>query len=277
MPSLPTTNLTLHLDASDTDNLFKTVNGGGSGVHTGTPADGDAVQVWNDEGDGIADVAMIGVGSNAAKYRSATPLMKHPCLDFDGSVDEFTTRNQADSANHLISDLITNSAFTFAVAFYPEVIASTNANTYDNDAIFIDTSGFVGLVTKDNAGTKEIRGYNWDGNDDHIDATVATGRSWCAFYRHGSGNLKLTIIDDTLTETSPSDVPSGNTGSVGGVMHLGSGFGGHHYNGRIGEIAFYSAELTGTDLTNLKQYFADKWLPGSSQVSRSRVISWGWG
>jgi hypothetical protein len=263
--SLPTTNLTLHLNASVNTNIWKNSNG------TGVPVDGDAIQRWDDEGDGIGDIAMIGVGANSTIWRQSTPLMRLPCLDFNGSVDEFTCRNDADSANHPISDLITNSAFTVAVAVYPEVIASSNANTYDNDAIFIDTGGFWGLVTKDVAGVKQIRGYNWDGSDDSIGATVATGRTWIAIYRHDTGNLKLTVIADTRVETTPADVPSGNTSSLTGVMHIGSGFGGHHYNGRIGEMAFYNASLTGSALTDLKNYFMDKWF-GSQTRSRGQLV-----
>jgi hypothetical protein len=116
--ALPLSGLTLHCDAKDTDKLFTNLNGGGDGVHTGAPADGAAVSVWDDEGDGIADVAIIYDGNSGTRplYRSGTPLMKHPCLDFDGIDDYIRSRNQADSAHVVASNLVTNTAYTIIVA-----------------------------------------------------------------------------------------------------------------------------------------------------------------
>ena len=69
MPALPTTNLTLHCDASDNGKLFTTANGGGPGVHTGTPADGSIVQAWDDEGDGITNVVLRGFSTSGPVWR----------------------------------------------------------------------------------------------------------------------------------------------------------------------------------------------------------------
>src|SRR5262245_3360792 len=119
--ALPTTNLTLHCDASDTDKVFTTYNASGS--HTGTPSDGSTVEVWDDEGDGVSDVAMIYTSARPV-YRSTTPLMLNPCLDFAGagSNEFYASFNQTGLAAKAVSTFVSASAHTMAIAFYPEAI-----------------------------------------------------------------------------------------------------------------------------------------------------------
>lgn len=258
--ALPTTGLTLHCMADVTTHLFTTYSS--SGTHSGTPVDGNAVQVWDDEGDGISDVAVIYHATNTEpNFRSSTPLMKNSCLDFDGSADWMEVYNQTGLATKALSTLIANNAFTLAAVFYPETISSTAANVYDNDALFADQGGYWGLFFKDESGTKKLYGYNFDGSVDQIGATINTGHTWIAIFRHDSGNLKLTTIDDSGSETNATDVASGNTQLVSFAVNLGkSGTASAYYNGRIGEFAFYNVSVTGSDLTDLKNYFKDKWL-----------------
>src|SRR5262245_55838325 len=126
--ALPTTNLTLHCDASDTDKLFTTYSA--AGTHSGTPSDGNAVQVWDDEGDGIADVALVFPSATREPlFRSgASALMKTGLteLDYDGTNDELQTYVQDGDPIRASSDFISNSAATLAMVFYPEVISDTD-------------------------------------------------------------------------------------------------------------------------------------------------------
>ena len=117
--TLPTDDLRIHLDASDTSKLFKTYDSGGK--HSGTPADGEAVQVWDDEGDGIADIAFVYITDSARSpiYRSASSPMRHSCLDFDGIDDSLKAVTQDGLVEHPLSDFITASAFTLLIAFHP--------------------------------------------------------------------------------------------------------------------------------------------------------------
>lgn len=252
--------------ADVTTHVFTTYNAGGS--HSGTPADGNAVQVWDDEGDGIADVAVVYHATNTEpNFRSSTPLMKNSCLDFDGSVDYMETYNQTAGATKALSNFIANNAFTFAAVFYPETIASTAANVYDNDALFADQGGYCGLFFKDESGTKKLYGYNFDGSVDQIGATINTGHTWISIFRHDSGNLKLTTIDDAGSEVNETDVASGDTQLITFALNLGkSGTASAYYNGRIGEFAIYNASVTGTDFTDLKNYFINKWLNVNAPV-----------
>lgn len=266
---LPTTNLKLHCDASDTGNLFTTINGGGSGVHTGTPADGDLVNVWDDEGDGISDVALttnVAPDTIAPRYRSGTPLMKNPCLDFDGTNDRFNSRNQADSANVVLSSLITASAYTVIVAFWAEVIDSTATDGFDGNGLFGDGNSNWGLSGWNDGGTRKLRAYNFSGADQNTSVAISTGASWIAVWTHGGGNLDLTVIaDSTGTETNAAQVSSGDTDNISAVILVGRN-GGFH-NGRMGEFAIWNVKLTGTDLTDAKNYFKDKWLTIGTNTS----------
>lgn len=258
--ALPTTNLTLHCDAKDTDQVFTTGNGGGPGVHTGTPGDGDLIDVWDDEGDGIADVALI-TQTTGPNYRIATPLMKHPCLDFDGSVSVLTARDQADMANKASSSFIANNAFTILMAFWAESITTTSSSPYNNHMLIGDSGGFWGLHLRDDTGTLKLQGYSFDGSEDFAEVAVTTGATYIAVFQHSGGNLLVSVIDDTGTESGVASASSGNTTDLTNVMRLSRGFGAaSFYNGRIGEFAIYNAVLTGADFTNAKQYFIDQWM-----------------
>ena len=84
---IPTDDLRIHVDASDRSKLFKTYHAGGQ--HRGMPADGEAVKVWDDERDGMADIAFVYITDSARspRYRLASSPMRHACLDFDGIDD----------------------------------------------------------------------------------------------------------------------------------------------------------------------------------------------
>jgi hypothetical protein len=259
--ALPTTGLKLHCRADRTNQLFKTYSG--TGTHTGTPVDGDAVEVWDDEGDGVTDVCLLWNTSatEAPNYRSSSPLMKNSCLDFDGSNDVLSSVTQTGGAVKAISTLIANNAFTMMAAFWPEAIASTASNVYDRECLMGDNGQFVGLFLGDAAGTKTLYGYNFDGSVDSLSLPIATGRTWIVVFRHSGGNLKLSVIDDAGTETSASDVASGNTSDITNRLAVGRAALSARYNGRIGEFAIWNTDLsTGSDLTDAKDYFKTQWL-----------------
>lgn len=260
--SLPTTGLTAHYRADVTTNLFKTfVN---TGVHTGNPpADGDQVEVWDNTA-GVSDqmFSWTGTASQSPFFRTTTPLMRHSCLDFNGArfIKSYT---QTAGAAKALSNYAANNAFTLIVAFYPQTISTTNATIYLNDPVLADFGQFWGLFLKDNSGTKQVIGYNWDGTADTIAATIAANRSWVVVFQHVSGNLKLTIINDLGVETSSTDVASGNTTNLTNGISLAS-TGGVVANFRIGEFAMWNTGLTGgTDLADAKAYFKNSWVPSN--------------
>lgn len=253
---LPTDDLTLHVDASDADNLFTTFDSGGT--HTGTPGDGDTVQAWDDEA-GIADVAVLYEAGGAFEpptYRVNSPLMPLPCLDFDGSNDGFKVQDQDGGADKAASELITNSAFTILLSFFAESITTTAANPYENHILIGDTGGHWGIALKDDSGTLKVLAFNYDGSYDEVALTVTTGEAHVVMVRHEGGSLYI-----SLDGGSESSVTSGNTTVVTSAIAIGTrGTGSTYLNGRIGELAVYNVALTGTDLSNGITYFTDKWL-----------------
>lgn len=271
--ALPTTNLTLHFDASTNATVYNTFSS--PGPPSGNCVDGDSVAYWDDQGDGIADIAVItGSAITHLKYRATTPLMKNPCLDYDGSATTNLKTNDG-TAGVSASSVITNTAFTIAFVFYAESITKADASDWTNHQFIGDSGGWWGLMCKDNGGTPEVYGYNFP---DRIAYPIAINKTWIAVYRHDSGNLKFTVIDDASVEHNATDVASGNTGGLNGVTIGGGSFAGDSYNGRIGEFAVYNAALTGSNLTDLKNYFIAKWLgsasadlPFSSQMSVRRI------
>jgi hypothetical protein len=251
---LPTTNLTLHLDASDTDKLFTTWVDGGS--HTGTPADGNSVQAWSRETDGSVTPAHGAYSNTAPVYRSGTPLMLLPCLDFNGTNMEMRMVNNTDRTSY-IGGFYDLSAKTILIAFYAESITSTAANIDDNHGL-LGGDDKLGLHLKDVGGTKTLYFIVHDGAWKNTSKTVseATNHVLCA--RHDGTNIYLSV--DGGAESSTACGASSGTNAT----WIGRSIGLERFNGRIGEIAMYNAALTGTDKTDAISYFTTKWVTGGS-------------
>lgn len=272
--TIPTTNLTLHVSSDVIGSLYTTYDSGGS--HTGTPSDGSAVQVWDDLGDGIADVIlrMNAASSTEPAYRSTTPLMANPALDFVTN-DHMFTRNQNGTANVVASSFFTASAWTVAAAFYLEgVTANCTGASYSGHTI-VSANDYLGLSVCSNAGTPTIEAHNYDGTDDSVGVAIATDRSYVAIGRLSGGNIELRVIADDCGTTDGTPAASGNTSSLTGVVNIGAG--GTALNGRIGELAFYSAALTGSNLTDLGSGLASTWLGCGGAVTTPRMTLLGVG
>jgi hypothetical protein len=253
--ALPTTNLTLHLDASDTDKLFTTWVDGGS--HTGTPADNGAVQVWSRETDGSVTPAHAAYPTAGREplYRSGTPLMMLPCLDFDGTDDELRIVNNTNIASYIdTGSFMGAQAKTILVAFWAEAVTSTSADPSELEGV-VATSGDCNLSLKDVGGTPTLQFNNHDGSWDTVSKTVSTGATTVACARHDTSNIYLSVDGGSESSTA-----SGATsGWPIAELRFGRGAGSVRFNGRIGEVAIYSAALTGTDLTDAIAYFRAKW------------------
>ena len=268
--ALPTTNLTARFDASVTTKLFTTFSG--SGVHTGTPADGDLVEVAEDMGDGSVTDIIFAADPSGVRFRSSVPLMKNSCLDFSAS--PLSAYTQTAGASRVFGDLFTASDLTVAIVFYAETIADTDAAVYDNNTLFATSYGsdYFAVSARDVAGAKKIRANNYDGNHDATgDVAIAEGRTYIAIVTHTGGNLTMLVIDDTGAEAS-STVASGNTGATTTQLHMGGNAAGAQFDGRIGELVAYNAAVTGTDLTNLKDYFKDKWMTIAGGAAPAPIV-----
>jgi hypothetical protein len=269
--ALPTTNLTLHLDASDTDKLFTTWVNGGS--HTGTPGDGDAVQAWSRETDGSVTPchAAYTQAGREPVWRTNTPLMMLPCLDFDGTDDTMVFVNNTDTTTYLGCDyFFGDQAKTIIGAIWLEAATSTQAAAQDNDAIFGGSTSF-GLFAKNDGGQRKLLWTSYDGAwGDVAEQNVSTGTTIVFCARHDTSNLYLSVDGG-----SDNTVASGATGLwPPGQMRIGRAAGDvSNINGRIGELAFYNACLTGTDLTDAIAYFRLKWQGVGGSTPTARIVT----
>ena len=257
--ALPTTGLTFHADASAVTDLWRSAN-----PFANHPADGEDTEFWDDVEH--ADIAAASTGGSGASWRSGTPLMLLPCLDFDGT-DSYKLSNNAMSVDKTLANVITNSAFTVFGSIYVEAISTNAANFYDNDGILSDSGGFWGVHVK----TGNIVFGNYDGSADQVALAISLATSYYFMFRHEGGN-----IYGSLNGGAESSAASGNTQDVTGQPRIGRNFGGSNkfFNGRMGEIAIWNVALTGSDLTDAHAYFAAKWL--EAEVP-SEVWSWNTG
>ena len=244
--ALPTTNLTVHVDASTTAQLFKTFVSGGP--HTGTPVDGDSVMVWASvEG---ADRIFKQTGAAAVPvWRATTPLMPRPCLEFTGTQQLVLTNNVGTGRPG--SELITASAQTLLIAFYVSVINASGLS-YVSDPLIGDNSGYWGAML----GGTNVGGYNYDGSQDYATKSVTVGAPHVLMVRHQGGTLYASLDGGAESSTA-----SGNTQVLTASVAVGrTAQSSYNFTGRLGEIAIYNTALTGTDLTDAVTYFTAKWL-----------------
>jgi hypothetical protein len=251
---LPTTNLTIHLDASDTDKLFTTWVDGGS--HTGTPADGNAVQAWARETDGSVDPCNAAYyGGNAPVYRSGTPLMLLPCLDFDGTNANMVLVNNTGVTNYLgSSSFFSTTARTIVVAFYAESITAANAGassaTANHGLICTDTHFTISL--RNDGGQRKAQLAAHDGAWKMVEVNISEATSHVLSARHDGTNLYLSV--DGGAESSAA---CGTVGADTAQVLIGRSPDAVRFNGRIGELGIYSAGASYP--TDAVAYLRSKW------------------
>ena len=212
--ALPTTNLVAHFDASDTDNLFTTWTAGGN---SGVPSDDDEVQAWEHEGDGsVGDRMWVyeSTASNSPRWRSVTPLMQLPCLEFDNEQPDVYGLYSQSGGVGILSDLISASACTIAAAFRATGGSANSASPWLNHVLFGELLGYFSLgVRADGGGNFYLQLYNWDGNLDVVEIQINLFTNYVVIAKHAGGNLDLTLITDGVgSESSATPVASGEIG-----------------------------------------------------------------
>ncbi len=244
--ALPTSGLTLHVDASNTDHLWKERN------QLTTPVDGDEVLSWDDKGAAV-DIALKG---NVGPLYRASSFNGRGCLDFDGVTNALGSRNDADSANIPASSIVTASTFTMLVSFLMEAPATTDYN----QTIIWDTSGTLGLKLKTVGGVHTLGASN---NSDLAEVQLSLNTKYVAMMKHAGGQLSL-----SLNKGLSASVASGDTSALNFPITNISFF-----NGKIGEMAFYNTDVTGSDLAGAWDYFMERWVGSSLRPFRTSMIS----
>jgi len=255
---LPTTNLTAHFDASNNDDVIKT--GSTSAV------DGETVEEWEDDDGKDLSFWYLSDPSAEPTYRTSVPLMALACLDFDGTNDRMGLYDSAGVTPKSLANVLSASAKTVLLSIYVEAIVGSDASAFNNDGIFVDSGQFFGLHVKSVAGVHTLQGYNWDGNEDKVEATISLATSYVVMLRHNGTNLYMAINGG-----AESSVASGATSTTTGNIMLGRNgtAGSAYFNGRVGEVAMYNVDLNGqgSDLAIATSYFTNKWLSGGVTAS----------
>lgn len=259
--ALPTTALTLHTDASDTDHIWTTYSAT-TPFHSGVPADGNEVQVWDDDDGKDLTWTYTALSSASPNWRSTTPLTQLPCLDFNGTADFLALFNNAATVGKVLSDVITNSAFVVVAAIRIEGGATNASNPYDNDGILSDVGGFWGIHVKNNAGAFSLLLYNFDGSADVVTLSAAIDTNYVLVYWHTGGSIFAELYTSAGLVAS-GNTASGNTSTLTQPFQIGRGLTTTFYSGRIGELAIYNA-YDATDKANAVTYFTDKWVPAAA-------------
>lgn len=263
---LPTSNLTAHFDASNTDDLFTTAGNPPSG----TPNDGDPVQEWDDEPS--ADIALIET-TNPPAFRSTTPLLHLSNVDYDGTNDQSLPSTDDGLTRKTWESVSTTTDIMFLGAIRVEDVSTNAANIWDNDALIADDAQWAGMHFKNNAGAVTIHWYNFDAAADIVELSIQLNKNYVFAAWHdsdGSGNLYLGLYDENglVSEgTVASDTRDGN-----GNLRIAANGGAAQFVGiRVGEFAIYSV-YNATDFASAITYFRNKWFPTAVAPTPGRRI-----
>lgn len=131
------------------------------------------------------------------------------CAVFDGTDDVLIS-------SVAMSSFITGSAGYVVVSAIVDAIASDSASTFTNDALFSDSSGFVGLHLRSTGPV--VQAYNWDGGDDHADASITIGQEVVVEWRHDAGDIMCRVNGGTW-----QSVASGDTTNITGALRMARG------------------------------------------------------
>lgn len=244
--------LTAHFDSRDTGNIF-TARGN---PPSGAPSDGSAVQQWDDEA--VADQVLYDTGDAGIDplWRQTSPGLLLPCLDFDGSNDALLATTDNKATAKVLSDWATASAFTLIMALRVEASSSNNGTIYLNEGILTDSSGYMGLLVRNDSGQVKLIGYNYDGNIDAVEANISVNTNYVVVFRHESGNIFLSINNE-----SELSAASGDTGALTGQMETGVNEDASAYlNGRIGMFKFWNTGNADGNLATEKAAMIADWV-----------------
>lgn len=266
--ALPLTDLRIHVDVSDNARNFTTyVN---TGVHTGVPADGGVVQVLDDQTGSIVDIAFVASPTAAApNYRSVTPLMPLPCLDFNGTDQVLTMMNQNGTATRVTSDILAAHVFSSLVAIRAEAVTLNDASVWLNHCVWGDNEGYCGLFLQNVGGTTPTAVYFiYDGAAKTMSIPLPAGDH--VIYCGLNGGLMHMSIDDQA-EIAP--VACGPISNVSTVFQIGKGLAASSsfLNGRFGELAFWNNVLSGPDKAQALTHFNSKWLAATALIKKYRI------
>ena len=168
---------------------------------------------------------------------SLVTLGGEPAMDFDGT-DDFLASSAA------ISSFLAAAESVVAGVLHVDAIDTNSANAYNNDAFWADSGSFIG-VHLDSTGPV-IAAYNWDGNEDKAQTTIATATDFVHVWQHlPSGGARL---ESWVNGSHPSPSTSGSTTDLTGTLRLGRNYLSAYLNGRVAGLVTYATNLSTGDI-----------------------------
>jgi hypothetical protein len=144
--------------------------------------------------------------------------------------------------NTAASSFISASAGTIIAVIKPSTI-SKNSGTLSANHLALGIGGTFGIYFRNNGPTAYA--YNNDGVVDTAAVSCpAAGTAGVYMWRHGSGNIELSVNDGT-----PASTASGNTNSLGSGISLFGSLADDYFVGRMGVFAFYNVALSAANVT----------------------------
>lgn len=270
--------LIANYDGNASTHLFTTWNSGGN--HTGTPANGNEVQVWQDVGtsnpSGGNNRALIYPSTTGQSPTYASPgSMLLPSITFNGSADVMQAFNNSGSTPTSLHTYSPPGGWSIIGSFRLAAAATNNANIWDNTSLYMDNSQTFGLVFKTISSVHYVHAYSYDSNADvttGMAISLNTDYVFCARLYSGA-RIDLRIFSGTGGATTDyQNVGTGtNSGSGSNAIYVGrNGPGSAYFNGVIGEISFYNTDEAFLDSSgNLNAGTAlndmiGKWLPAAA-------------
>lgn len=192
-PQVPTNSLTLWVDANSLTNL----------------SDGSRVALWTNKSTSVHLNLTQSTVASQPIFKTNVVNGK-PAVRFDG-ITNFLLSTSA------ISNFINADQYTVFTVFNPRQIDTDISDSWKNDPLIEDASGFFGQLLK---GTNALA-FNWDGNDDRVVTSITTNKWHLLASRHQGGSLfihKESELDQSVL--------SGNTGNLTFGLRMGSRGGG---------------------------------------------------
>lgn len=172
-----------------------------------------SAELWLDENFGVTVTsgevsawANRGTAGAALNFVGATPGARpswtNSRIDFDGANDRLTSTGR-------LSDFATASAVEVYAVVEVDTYSS-HAASYANDTVIGDSGAFLTMTIKDNAGSKELLGVNYDGSVDVAASTSVTPTvPHLLMMRHAGGFISSRVDAGTEIFTA-----SGNTSNL---------------------------------------------------------------
>lgn len=212
---------------------------------TGSLTDGDDVTSWNDVNGSGRSVAALGAGQEPNFISDAInglPVIRFNSSNNDGFISTFP-----------MSDIISDSEYTYFIIFSATTIATDNIKAWENNALIMDNGGFVGATLR--SGTPLVQSYNWDGVTAVAPKSIALSNGYLLTSYHESGSIYSQLNGDTA-----SSFASGNTTDLTNMLTVGGGYApAGFYNGDIAEIIVFNTSLSLADRSTVQDYLCNKY------------------